>query len=56
MAAQTREGAGKGVARALRREKKVPAVIYGNNQSPVTITLDEKEITMAYHTGGLFTT
>lgn len=56
MTAQARKGTGKGPARAVRREKKVPAVIYGNNQSPVTITLNEKEITMAYHTGALYTT
>jgi len=49
MAAQKRDGTGKGSARANRRENKIPAVIYGNNQSPVTITLDEKAITMAYH-------
>ncbi len=56
MQAQSREGTGKGTARALRREKKIPAVIYGNNQAPVTITLDEKEITMEYHKAHLFTT
>ena len=56
MAAEIREGTGKGTARALRREKNVPAVIYGNNQSPVTIALDEKNITLEYHKGHLFTT
>lgn len=56
MQAQSREGTGKGTARALRREKRIPAVIYGNNQAPVTITLDEKEITMEYHKAHLFTT
>jgi len=56
MTAQNRDGTGKGVARALRRENKIPAVIYGNNQNPTTITLDEKEITLEYHKGHLFTT
>lgn len=56
MTAEKREGTGKGTARALRREEKVPAVIYGNNQEPVTITLNEKEITIEYHKGHLFTT
>ncbi len=56
MQAQSREGTGKGTARALRRENKIPAVIYGNNQSPVTISMDEKEITLEYHKGHLFTT
>jgi large subunit ribosomal protein L25 len=56
MTAQKRDGTGKGVARSIRRENKVPAVIYGNNQSPVTITLDAKDITLEYHKGHLFTT
>ena len=56
MQAEIREGTGKGTARALRREEKVPAVIYGNNQPAVSITLDEKEITLEYHKGHLFTT
>jgi large subunit ribosomal protein L25 len=56
MTAQKREGTGKGTARALRREEKVPAVIYGNKQEPYTITLDEKDITLEYHKGHLFTT
>lgn len=56
MTADIREGTGKGTARALRRDKKVPAVIYGNNESPVAITLDEKSITLEYNKGHLFTT
>jgi len=55
MTAQAREGTGKGTARSLRREGKVPAVIYGNNQPPVTITLDANDITTQYHKGHLFT-
>ena len=56
LTADIREGTGKGTARALRRESKIPAVIYGNNQSPVTISLDDKEITLEYHKGHLYTT
>jgi large subunit ribosomal protein L25 len=56
MTAEIREGTGKGTARALRREKKIPAVIYGNNQAPVTITLDSKNISLEYQKGHLFTT
>lgn len=54
--AELREGTGKGTARAIRRENKIPAVIYGNNQSPVSITMDEKELTLQYHKGHMFTT
>ena len=56
MTAYQREGTGKGTARALRRDNKIPAVIYGNNESPVTISLDENELTLEYHKGHLFTT
>lgn len=56
MKADARDGAGKGVARALRRDHKVPAVIYGDNQSPITITLPMKEINVEYNRGHMFTT
>ena len=39
-AAQLRNRAGKGAARATRREGRVPGVIYGDNQDPVLISLD----------------
>lgn len=54
--AQARETAGKGAARALRREGRVPAVIYGGDKSPVTISCPSKEITLEYHKGHMFTT
>lgn len=54
--AEVREGTGKGTARAIRRESKIPAVIYGNKQDPVTIAMNAKEITLEYHKGHLFTT
>lgn len=56
MTAEKREGTGKGTARALRRANKIPAVIYGNNESPVSIVMDEKELTLEYHKGHMFTT
>ena len=54
--AEVREGTGKGVARALRRENKVPAVIYGDKKEPVNITLPEKEVNLEYNKGHMFTT
>lgn len=54
LTAEKREGAGKGVARALRREKRVPAVIYGDNKEPLTIHLPAREITKEYYKGGFF--
>lgn len=53
--AEPRERAGKGAARALRREKKIPAVIYGDKKEPVKITLDERELTLEYVKGHMFT-
>jgi large subunit ribosomal protein L25 len=37
-----RNVAGKGAARSVRKEKKVPAVIYGDKKAPVAIELDAK--------------
>jgi large subunit ribosomal protein L25 len=42
--ATARPRAGKGAARAVRREGKVPAVIYGEKQQPETIALDSNEL------------
>ena len=51
LAAETRDRVGKGASRALRREGRVPAVIYGNNQEPTSIHLDERALYKALHTG-----
>lgn len=50
--AQVRERAGKGAARAARREGLVPAVIYGDKKEAVSINLPLKEATMTLHKGG----
>ena len=42
--ATARARAGKGAARAVRREGRVPGVIYGDNQPPMTISLDYAEL------------
>jgi large subunit ribosomal protein L25 len=51
LAAETRDRVGKGASRALRRQGRVPAVIYGQNQSPQAIHLEEKALTKALMTG-----
>ncbi|MCB9978242.1 MAG: 50S ribosomal protein L25/general stress protein Ctc [Rhodospirillales bacterium] len=55
LSAAKRERAGKGVARALRRENRVPAVIYGDGKPPVTISLPDKETNLEYRKGHMFT-
>jgi large subunit ribosomal protein L25 len=40
--AELRERAGKGASRALRREGRVPAVIYGDNNEPTPIHVEER--------------
>ncbi len=55
MTATQRERAGKGNARATRREGKVPAVIYGDNKPPVMIALEKMPIAKALHSGHFFT-
>ena len=52
IAAQPRERAGKGAARATRRAGRVPAVIYGEKQAPQLIDLDPKELTMQIQKAG----
>ena len=51
LAAETREGVGKGASRSLRREGRVPAVIYGQNREPRAIHLEEKALMKALMTG-----
>jgi large subunit ribosomal protein L25 len=51
LAAETRDRVGKGASRALRRDGRVPAVIYGQNQEPTSIHLEEKGLIKALGTG-----
>ena len=49
--AETRDRAGKGASRALRRDGRVPAVVYGENKEPLSIHVEEKLLTRMLHTG-----
>ncbi|MGX7926196.1 50S ribosomal protein L25/general stress protein Ctc [Tsuneonella sp. HG094] len=49
--AEARERAGKGASRVLRREGRVPAVIYGGKEEPVTIHVEAKELIRQLGTG-----
>jgi large subunit ribosomal protein L25 len=54
--ATARPRAGKGAARAVRREGRVPGVIYGDNQPPINITLDMSELSQRIFAGKFLTT
>jgi large subunit ribosomal protein L25 len=52
MEAETRARAGKGAARATRREGKVPGVIYGGKQEPDLIALEPRAVLRELHRAG----
>jgi large subunit ribosomal protein L25 len=49
--AEARDRAGKGASRHLRREGRVPAVVYGEKKEPLSIHVEEKLLTKMLHTG-----
>ena len=51
LSAELRERAGKGASRALRRDGRVPAVIYGGKEEPTTIHVEEKALVQNLMTG-----
>ena len=51
LSAETRDRAGKGASRELRRQNRVPAVIYGNKQEPELIHVEEKALVKLLMTG-----
>jgi large subunit ribosomal protein L25 len=54
LSAEARDRAGKGASRALRREGRVPAVIYGNNEEPTIVHVEEKALSKLLGTGHFF--
>ncbi|WP_225207142.1 50S ribosomal protein L25/general stress protein Ctc [Novosphingobium huizhouense] len=54
LAAETRDRVGKGASRSLRREGRIPAVIYGEKQEPIAIHVEEKALVKALGTGHFF--
>lgn len=51
LAAETRDRAGKGASRALRREGRVPAVVYGGKEEPLSIHVEERLLSRMLGTG-----
>ncbi|HXH53253.1 MAG TPA: 50S ribosomal protein L25/general stress protein Ctc [Sphingomicrobium sp.] len=54
--AEARDRAGKGASRALRRDGRVPAVIYGDKKEPVSIHVEEKLLAKMLSTGHFMNT
>jgi large subunit ribosomal protein L25 len=54
LSADARERAGKGASRDLRRNGRVPAVIYGNKEAPEGVHVEEKALMKALMTGHFF--
>ena len=55
IAAQPRERAGKGAARAARRAGRVPGVIYGEKAPPTLIDIEPKNLVLELKKPGFFT-
>ncbi|MGC5563952.1 50S ribosomal protein L25/general stress protein Ctc [Streptomyces sp. FR-108] len=56
IAAETRTEFGKGAARRIRRDNKVPAVVYGHGGDPVHVTLPGHELQLALRTANVLLT
>lgn len=54
--ATARPQSGKGAARAERRAGRIPGVIYGSSQPPMSISLDDQELRMRLQAGRFLTT
>lgn len=50
--AQLREGTGKGASRALRREGRIPAVLYGGKDTPTHFSLEPVQLNKELHQTG----
>ncbi|MZR32461.1 50S ribosomal protein L25/general stress protein Ctc [Sneathiella litorea] len=54
--AETRDRVGKGTSRALRRDGRTPAVIYGDKKTPISISLETKELVKTINHGAFLST
>jgi large subunit ribosomal protein L25 len=50
--AEVRDGSGKGAARKLRASGRVPGVLYGQGQEPVSISVSSQELLHLFHASG----
>jgi ribosomal protein L25 (general stress protein Ctc) len=52
--AETRAKTGKGASRSLRREGRVPVVVYGGGAEPLAVHVELKELRRQLNTGTFF--
>ncbi|NDB82479.1 MAG: 50S ribosomal protein L25/general stress protein Ctc [Alphaproteobacteria bacterium] len=53
---ELREKLGTGPARSLRKNGRIPAVVYGGGSAPLSVSLEEKEVTKLYRKHGFKST
>ena len=51
LTAEPRDRIGKGASRAVRKAGRIPAVIYGDKQDPITVSLTYKDVLAQVNTG-----
>ena len=56
LAASPRQGAGTGPARALRREGRVPAIVYGGSKEPEKVSVEDRRLRWLMGQGGFTAT
>ena len=56
LAASPRQGAGTGPARALRREGRVPAIVYGGSKEPEKVSVEDRRLRWLIGQGGFTAT
>jgi large subunit ribosomal protein L25 len=56
LTANVRQKVGKGAARSVRRDGQIPAVIYGGDEPPLAVSLNERDVRARIEGGGFYTT
>ena len=56
LAAAVRSGTGKGAARSVRREGRIPGVLYGGGEAPQPLSLEKKNLSQLIFAGHFLTT
>jgi large subunit ribosomal protein L25 len=49
LAAEKREAATKGTVKSMRRQGRVPGIVYGDKESPIALSVDEKALQQVIH-------